>query len=182
MRKGEKDLVSAVADAEPVHNAGDVRSPVHAALQNRAADDEVTTNNSAIKPTCHFKDNIALPHLYFSPRAQYVKISFIQKVAWVWCLMYPTRVAGLLQASQPDQTRHRDPDSRLLTSNLRLESWLAKNWREETQTERSEEFSDSLGRVSYPRRVRRRVLHFTLSHSSTADKCVQYSNSSKGGV
>ena len=62
MRKGEKDLVSAAADAElgaaAVHCAGDVRSPVHAALQHRAADDEVTNNNSAIKPTCHFEDNI----------------------------------------------------------------------------------------------------------------------------
>ena len=59
MRKGEKDLVSAAADAglgaAAVHCAGDVRSPVHAALQHRAADDEVTNNNSAIKPTCHFE-------------------------------------------------------------------------------------------------------------------------------
>lgn len=62
MRKGEKDLVSAVAGAaagpgSAVH-CGDVRSPVHAALQHRDADDEVTNNNSAIKPTCRFKDNI----------------------------------------------------------------------------------------------------------------------------
>ena len=62
MRKGEKDLVSAAADAglgaAAVHCAGDVRRAVHAALQHRAADYEVTNNNSAIKPTCHFEDNI----------------------------------------------------------------------------------------------------------------------------
>ena len=46
MRKGEKDLVSAAADAEvgtAVHRGADpVRSPVHAALQHSGAEDEVT--------------------------------------------------------------------------------------------------------------------------------------------
>ncbi len=62
MRKGEKDLVSAAADAglgaAAVHCAGDVRRAVHAALQHRAADDEVTNNNSAINQLAILKTTL----------------------------------------------------------------------------------------------------------------------------
>ena len=113
MRKGEKDLVSAAADAglgAAVHCAGDVRSPVHAALQHRAADDEVTNNNSAIKPTCHFEDNIDI-HLNLLHHPLHIFYSLVSP--WFCCRVCKGCVLRHLTqtrrwcGAQTSESRHR---------------------------------------------------------------------------
>ena len=141
MRKGEKDLVSAAADAElgaaAVHCAGDVRSPVHAALQHRAADDEVTNNNSAIKPTCHFEDNIdtylnVLHHNLIIP--------------WFCCWVGVRSVCSVTRPDAGAGPRHQTPDIATLSRG----SQKISERREQRRHSGREHRADCLGRVSYP--------------------------------
>ena len=138
MRKGEKDLVSAAADAElgaaAVHCAGDVRSPVHAALQHRAADDEVTNNNSAIKPTCHFERQHW--HIFKCSASQsYYSLVLLPGGCKVCVLRHLTR---RWCGSQTSESRH--------LSRGRKKLARGESRGEETLGQRP----DCLGRVSYP--------------------------------
>ena len=122
---------------------GDVRSPVHAALQHHDADDEVTNNNSAIKPTCRFKANIDIFCDLAGIMSSFISVSSLVAGCEVWCALsnLQPRHRATWCGAQTSESRHRLHESR-------GGAGVAKNVREEREETGSR--ADSLGRVSHP--------------------------------
>ena len=136
MRKGEKDLVSAAADAEvgtAVHwGAGPVRiSPVHAALQHSDAEDEVTTTTRPSNQLAILKTILTHLNVFcITWAAEYFPVSCCQE----WSALSNLSMSQTRRWCGPDSSDRARGREKML--------------REETESWESR--ADSLGRVSYP--------------------------------